>query len=188
MFMFITECLFLILMTIISVIIVKEEHIIKINWDYEFIEGDIIWTSKVITNFIISSFLIGLISALAGLGGGVFFNPFMLSYGISPIVASSTGMYMVMFSNFSNCLLYIFSGVLDGPFALWLGLFSVLGAVVGVKLINEYIRRTGKSYYIAFVLAGVVLFSAVVIPVFGVLETLRDLDIGADIFTFDSVC
>ena len=33
-----------------------------------------------------------------------------------------------MFSNFSNCLLYVFSGVLDGPFAQWLCLFSVLGA------------------------------------------------------------
>ena len=140
-----------------------------------------------IFQILVLSLLIGLASALVGLGGGTFFNPLLLSYGISPIVASATGMYMVMFSNLSSCLLYAFSGHLDIIHAVWLGFFSIIGSIIGIKVINTLIKRTGKTYYIAVILAGVIVFSAIVIPIFGVLNTLNDIEKGIDILQFETI-
>ena len=56
---------------------------------------------------------------------------------MSPIVSSATGMYMVMLSNLSSCLLYTLSGVLDFSIALWLGVFSIIGTLIGIRLINS---------------------------------------------------
>ena len=53
--------LFLILMSIASILVVKEEHLAKINCGYEYFEGDIIWTSKNIIQMLTFSFFIGLI-------------------------------------------------------------------------------------------------------------------------------
>ena len=179
--------LFLILMSLISTLVVQEEYQAKGDCDYIFVEGDIIWTPRMIFHFLIFSFCIGFIAALVGLGGGTFFNPLLLSYGLSPIVASATGMYMVMLSNLSSCLLYAFSGVLDITFALWLGLFSVIGTIIGIKVINSLIKRTGKTYYLAIILAGVIVLSAIIIPIFGVYKTLKDIEKGIDVFDFDSI-
>lgn len=41
----------------------------------------------------------GWISGAIGLGGGMIFNPLLMSMGVPPKVATSSGMYMIIFAS-----------------------------------------------------------------------------------------
>ena len=73
----------------------------------------------------------GLFSGVLGLGGGTIFNPMMLAMGVNPVVANSTGMYMVMFSTLSSSILFIISGTLNITFGLWIGAFTSATIAIG---------------------------------------------------------
>lgn len=47
---------------------------------------------------IILGFVAGLIAAALGLGGGVMYNPLLISLNISPKVSSATGMHLIRYS------------------------------------------------------------------------------------------
>ena len=49
----------------------------------------------------------GFVSGTFGLGGGTIFNPLLLSLGVPPAVASSTGMYMILFGNLGSSITYM---------------------------------------------------------------------------------
>ena len=134
-------------MTLIGILLVKHEHTAKAEWDYEFVEGDLVWTPSMILKFVTLSFIIGIFSSISGIGGGTFFNIVLMEYGVSPIVSTATGMYIAMFTNLSNSFLYAFSGVLIIEYSLWYGMFAAIGTFIGVKLINSYIDKGNKSYY-----------------------------------------
>jgi len=58
----------------------------------------------------------GLISGALGIGGSSIFNPVMISFGVPPIVATSTGMFMVMYSTGASTVMYMTYGTVNVPF------------------------------------------------------------------------
>jgi uncharacterized membrane protein YfcA len=48
----------------------------------------------------------GFLAGAFGLGGGVIFNPILLTLGMPPKVASASGAYLIFFSKISSCLIY----------------------------------------------------------------------------------
>ena len=53
-----------------------------------------------------------MVSGALGLGGGSIFNPIMITMGVPPVVSTSTGMYMVMYSTAASTLMYLGYGTL----------------------------------------------------------------------------
>ena len=92
---------------------------------------------------ILFAFLIGTGASALGLGGGVVFNPLLIELGVQPQVASATGMFLVLFSSLSNTILYSLSGFMNFPWALWQGVFTFVGSIAGLKVINKAIKQTG---------------------------------------------
>ena len=86
------------------------------------------------------AFLGGWVSGAFGLGGGSIFNPLMIELGIPPTVSTATGMYMIMFSTFATSIIYISYGVLNIEFATWLGLWSIIGILIGMTIVNRLIK------------------------------------------------
>jgi uncharacterized membrane protein YfcA len=111
--------LFIVAMTAINIYIVKKEHLIKEIHGYKFVEGDLQWTSRTLIEFNLSALGAGFIASLVGLGGGVIFNPLLLSFKVQPSVASNTGMFMVMFSSITNSFLFIMAGYFHYEYGLW---------------------------------------------------------------------
>jgi uncharacterized membrane protein YfcA len=70
----------------------------------------------------------GFVAGAFGLGGGVIFNPILLSLGMPPRVSSATGAYLITFSKISSCLVYALNGYFLWDYAGWVALWSVLGA------------------------------------------------------------
>ena len=70
-------------------------------------ESDLKYTKKNITKLIVAALVGGWTAGALGLGGGIIFTPLLLYLGVPARVTSSTGMYMIMFSTFASCTLYI---------------------------------------------------------------------------------
>jgi multisubunit Na+/H+ antiporter MnhF subunit len=111
--------LFLITITVINIILVKREYKAKVDNDYTFVDGDLKWTPESLVGFILSAIGAGSVAGVFGLGGGIIFKPLLLHFKVSPVVAASTGMYMIMFTTFSNSIIFYVSGYLNLNYGLW---------------------------------------------------------------------
>lgn len=180
--------LFIIAMTVYGSIYLKRLYIRKVRTHYEFKKGDVHWTVKKILIMIFIGFIAGLISGGLGLGGGVIYNPLFLELGISPTVASATGMYLVMFGTLTNTILYAMADYLRYDWGLWQAAFTVTGSLIGLKLVNKAIKKTGRVSIIVFLLALVIFGSAIVIPVNSTFTLIKDLDDGKNVFGFKWLC
>jgi uncharacterized membrane protein YfcA len=178
--------LFYIGMTTVNIILIKKEYRIKVKHGYTFAEGDLQWTPKLLVQFIISAFAAGFVAGGVGLGGGVIFNPLLLSFDVPPLVASASGMFMIMCGSLSNSFLYVMAGYLNIGFAFWCGAFVAVGTAIGIKSINGIIKKTGKTSYLAFLLVLVIAISAIVVPIFGGIQMVQDSNDGEDIWKFGS--
>ena len=88
------------------------------------------------------SFTGGMISGSLGQGGGSIFNPLLLSFGIPPQVSSATGMYMIIFSTGASTMTYILNDLLNVSYGLWAGLFCIMGSIIGMNLLEIWMRRS----------------------------------------------
>ena len=79
-------------------------------------------------------FLIGFVSALAGVGGGVFFVPLLIYYGFEPHVAVGTSSIAVAITTTVGGLGYYRAGLFDKRITLKAALSAYPGVILGVFL------------------------------------------------------
>jgi uncharacterized membrane protein YfcA len=124
-----------------------------------------------------------------GLGGGVVWNPIIIGLGFPPAACTATGMYMIMFSAFSNCLTFWLFGSLDLRFALWLGLWSGIGIYIFLSIVGAIIKKYRRPSIIVFCLGGVIAVSAVAVPTTNIFNLIRLSQIpGQNIWGFHKLC
>jgi len=99
-----------------------------------------------------------------GLGGGVVFNPVLIGLGVLPTVASSTGMYMIMFSSFLNTLTFYLFKLLPVDYALWLGLWCSIGIYIFLAIVGKIVKKYDRQSIVVFILALVITLSTVIVP------------------------
>lgn len=87
------------------------------------------------------AFIGGWVSGALGLGGGSIYNPLLISMGVPPTVSTSTGMYMIMLSSTVSSCLYIMFGRLEISFGMWLGFWTTIGIVFGLKVIKNLMKK-----------------------------------------------
>ena len=118
-----------ILMIFISVKLYRYEYNLKAKYGgVGQCESDIVLDKKNLRKLLSVGFFGGFVAGAFGLGGGVVFSPILLSLGMPPRVSSSTGSYLITFSKISSCLIYAINGKILWDYALWISLWSVLGA------------------------------------------------------------
>lgn len=99
---------------------------------------------KTLTRLMCLSFIGGWVSGALGLGGGSIFNPLLLSLGAPPKVASSTGMYMIIFSTGASTAAYVISDLLDLTYGFWIGGWCIVGTIIGMLLLNSVVKKFGR--------------------------------------------
>lgn len=147
-------------------------------------KGDVRFERKVVTKLVIFALLGGWVSGALGLGGGAIFNPLLLSMGVPPSVASSTGMYMIMFSTAGSSITYIVFGTLNMEFALWIGLWCTVASLAGLVILNRVMKKFDRQSPVVFLLAFVLGLSALLVPVFAVVQ----LKGKTGILEFKNIC
>ena len=99
----------------------------------------------------------------------------LMGLGYPPFVASSTSMFLVMYSAAANAISYFISGKLNITNGLWLGLWTTVGVIIGVFGANKLIQKTGRQSIFIFVLSLLLAMSIVSIIVFDLIEFVDDL-------------
>lgn len=157
-------------LTVVNVWLLKKEYRLKMDNDYQFVKGDIVWNTRSIVKFVIFAVIGGFISGAVGLSGGILFTPLFLDFGIAPTVASGTSMYMAMFATLSSSILFMFGGYVIYPMTFWLSAFSIVGTAVGSTVIGTAVKKSGKTSILVWLLAFVILASCVSEGIVGTLK------------------
>jgi len=170
--------------TVFGIKIVNNEQALKKKVGRGLVKGDVKFEKKTVSKLVMFALLGGWVSGALGLGGGAIFNPLLLSMGVPPAVASSTGMYMIMFSTAGSSITYIVFKTLNMPFALWIGFWCALASLIGLIILNRVMKKFDRQSPVVFLLAFVLGLSALLVPVFAVVQ----LKGKSDILKFKSIC
>lgn len=149
-------------------------------------KSDVKFERKVVTKLVIFALMGGWVSGALGLGGGAIFNPLLLSMGVPPAVASSTGMYMIMFSTAGSSITFIVFGTLNTPYGLWIGGWCAVASIIGLYILNKVVKKFDRQSPIVFLLTFVLGLSALLVPVFAIVS-LRGQAMS-DILKFNPIC
>ncbi|MCX7779361.1 MAG: sulfite exporter TauE/SafE family protein [Negativicutes bacterium] len=83
-------------------------------------------------------FLVGILSGLLGVGGGVFLVPIMVTYfSITQHIAHATSLAVVIPTAIVSSIVYGFHGQTDMVLSLQIIAGSILGASIGARLMKK---------------------------------------------------
>ncbi len=83
------------------------------------------------------SFIVGILSGLLGIGGGLLHVPLMSFIGIPIHVAAATSHFIVVITSFFGVLAFIGLHTIDFDYAIFVGVGTILGAVFGAKAAKQ---------------------------------------------------
>lgn len=166
------QAILLIGLTVINVYMLKKEYSLKIANNYQFVKGDVVWDQRTVIKFALFGVIGGFISGAVGLSGGILFTPLFLDFGIAPTVASSTSMYMAMFATGSSSVLFMFSGYIIYDFSFWLSVWSIIGTALGITIIGNAVKKSGRVSILVILLGFVITASCIAEGVFGTIDTI----------------
>merc|ERR1711865_1136906 len=79
-----------------------------------------------------------------------------MGMGIYPRVSTATTATMIVLTSSSVAVLYITSGLVPWQYAITFFCTCFVGALVGKTYIDGYVKRTGKSSVLIFLLATII--------------------------------
>ena len=169
-------------------IVAKDQRLKTEHNSQTLIPSDLRFTGKSLCVVLGLGFGGGWVAGALGLGGGVIFNPLLISLGVPPKVSSATGMYLILFSKIATSVLYVVFGQLQMDYGLWIAFFSTIGAMLGLKGANWYMRKFKRQSIILFFLAFILFISTIGVPFFGYVDLRKSQEQGGDIMAFKSFC
>jgi uncharacterized membrane protein YfcA len=153
----------MLMLTVLGLYINRSEQALKIKVGKGLVPSDIRYTGKQLLVLPLFAFLGGLISGTLGIGGSSVFNPIMIGLGVPPIVATSTGMYMVLYSTGASTVMYLNYGTMNLQFMVWLSFWSSIGIVVGINMVNSIMQKYNRQSILVAMLAVILVVSAVLV-------------------------
>jgi uncharacterized membrane protein YfcA len=137
--------------------------------------------------------LVGLIAAMTGVGGGVFFVPLLsLAYGFSPHQAIGTSLAVIVVTSLSSSIRYWRQKSVDHKVGLVLALTTIPGAFVGAYLtsfVEEGLLTLIFGFFLVFVASRMAFQfspSRIRIPKMGKVWHRKIVDSGGTIFEYDT--
>jgi uncharacterized membrane protein YfcA len=147
-------------------------HEIKEFVRFDYVHGDIKWDARSAIIYPAVFIAAGLFAGMFGIGGGIITVPIMLAMGVHPSVVSATSSTMILFTSFSSCTSYVVFGLLLEDYAAVGFTVGVFSALLGQRLMKQARQAksaSGRDFernsYIAFVIGGVVLVSALLMTI-----------------------
>ncbi|MEM4248055.1 MAG: sulfite exporter TauE/SafE family protein, partial [Candidatus Nanoarchaeia archaeon] len=118
----------------------------------------------ILLTFFLLSFLVAIISVLAGIGGGILFTPIMMAFStVDSTIIRGTGLIVAMFSGLISTGPFMKSGIGNLKVSLLLGSCFCVGGLIGANLsigISEGFGITGEGI-MRLMLALLLLFLSV---------------------------
>jgi uncharacterized membrane protein YfcA len=147
-------------------------HEIKEYVRFDYVHGDIKWDTRSSVIYPAVFISAGLFAGMFGIGGGIITVPIMLAMGVHPSVASATSSAMILFTSFASSTSYVVFGLLLRDYAICSFCVGFFFALLGQKLMQRARqarsasgRQFERNSYIAFVIGGVVMVSALLMTI-----------------------
>lgn len=105
--------------------------------------------------------------------------------GVNPQVAAASGMYITLYNTASTMIQFIIIGRLPLVWSLFLAVFVISCSIVGILVINDYVKKSGRQSIIVFILGAFILGSGIVTPVFSFVTMTGS---AYNLWGFGSIC
>ena len=177
------------LMAWVSVFIVRKEQDLKLkHGKIGMTDSDIIFTNRNVLILCVLGFCGGLTAGAIGLGGGVIYNPILLTMGLPPQVSGACSLFLVGYSKLASTVVYLCNHVLHIQYSLWVGFWSIVGGFMGSFGLILYIKLGGRQSFVIWALVFEFLISVVIIPTYSGIQAKAAHSAGVNISTSPSVC
>ena len=177
----------LLLMSAIAAVYLRYLHHKKEQCGYEFLEGDVKWTTKNVTLLPLIFFTAGIVAGLLGIGGGLVVGPLLLEMGVLPLVSTATSSFTVLFTGSSTAIQFLIMGTVSWDYFIWYFIAGILSGIGGQLIVAFLMKRFNRPSLIVFIIALFVGISAVLTGAMGI-KTLVDGIINGAYFGFNSLC
>jgi len=162
--------LFIVYITFISRLYLLNQFESKQECGYTYVEGDIRWDGKATLIYPLICCAAGFFSGMFGIGGGIVFGPLMLAMGIPPEVSSATSACMILFTSFTATTSFLVFGLLVYDYAVFCFVLGLIATYIGQKALTYLLNKSQRKSYIAFLIGGVVLISALLMTIQSVIS------------------
>jgi hypothetical protein len=125
---------------IAGVKIVRDEQAAKELYSYKFTSGDLKMTNSNIIKLIVISFFGGMAAAFCGIGPGFLFAPVLIMVEIEPRVATSTGMYVTMFTTLAATIQAVINNGINLEYSVYVQLMTFFGTFPGIFFQNYVVK------------------------------------------------
>jgi len=133
----------------------------RLEVKYPYMPEDPVWNLKSLRFYGMFTFIAGIVAGLIGIGGGMVLGPLMLVMGINPRVSSATTATMIVLTSSSVAVIFVTSGLVPWSYAVFYFFVCLSGALVGKSKIDGYVKRTGRSSILIFILAIIIAFATI---------------------------
>lgn len=164
---------------ILIYLFLKRDIQIKNKNNYDFLAGDIIWTTKIFAGFAFAGTIIGIFGTYIGIGGAMLFNPILLSLNVPPDVVVASSSLLACTSSLSAMINYGSAGQIPWTTSLTLSACGIIGTICGIFMFNIIVDRLKRKSILVFTLifitvSGIVLLSTNIIKS----DALSNFEIG----------
>jgi uncharacterized membrane protein YfcA len=128
---------------------------------YPFHPRDVVWDFALTRFYAAFTFFAGIVAGLVGIGGGMVLGPFMLVMGVDPRVCSATNASMIILTSSSVAILFVTSGLVPWQYAVCFFCTCFVGAYIGKRYIDGYVKKTGKASILIFLLGSIIAFATI---------------------------
>ncbi len=175
-------------LTYIIACVVSDEYLYRKEIGYPYNSSDIKWNKRVIIKYSLFALFTGLLSGLLGIGGGLLLGPLLLELGIHPIVSTATSNFLVVFISSSTSVQYSLMGMMNFNYGSVCTILSTVGSYFGTLMIQRYLERTGRNSILVFALAIVLGMSTLFIPGHTIIQMMKQVKNGINIWDFKPPC
>lgn len=160
-------------------------HLRKQALNYKFLDGDLHWSWRSTLSLQPAAIVAGMVAGCLGIGGGMILGPLFLSLNLHPQVVTATTGFMLLWTASAGTIQYLTVGKLPWRFALFFGMFGVLGGQIGQRVVKRIVGRTGRPSIVIFLLGSIIALAVLLMTVIGVTTVIDKSRGGEAIFRLD---
>ncbi|KAG2387586.1 hypothetical protein C9374_001180 [Naegleria lovaniensis] len=177
----------LLLMSGIAGIILRYMHHKKEQHGYNYLDGDVRWTTRNVTLIPLVFFTAGLAASLLGIGGGLVVGPLLLEMGVNPLVSVATSSFTVLLTGSSTAIQFLIMGVISWDYFCWYFVCGILSGIAGQIVVALLMKRFNRPSLIVFIIAIFIAISSILTGAMGIKSLVDNLMQGG-YFGFNNIC
>ena len=159
----------MVIVTVILAIYLRYRIQKKINVGYNFDDFDTIWKYKPCALCATSTLFAGICAGLLSIGSGIVISPILFRLGVRPEVVVSTTSVLYVLTSSIDVILYIISGKLLYDYALFLGIISLIGSLIGIIGIKLIVKHYQRSSIMIIAMISLLILCTIIVPIYGII-------------------